>query len=402
MRCLFLLLTLFACPLWGQEPAAAKLPCNACEHQGFQPCRRHSKQELELEAQVQFCSVAADCSVCAGCLSTDCKICANEPVQNAALERRQKVQAWLQARRQLVDQHCKAKRLVHVQSPHVQLAFSLEAMKVGKKKFSTHQLAHLYLRRIEDLRRDFMQVLQLKERDLRAPIQVFMFARQEDHKQVAPRVARGSGGGSGLKYMGEAMVYCMWKDRQTMRSDADVHRNMRHNVAHLLLNHMLDYQVLYNRKHGWLDAGLAHYFEFRCDQLCNNFCFEEVGLELNKGFKNGKWRVAVRKLVEAGKLIPFLEIYQLNTDQLSLQAHAQSFAYVEFLLSQDVDGKRGGKRGGKSGSKHGARMRALIAALKAPRSETRQALASVYDIQVLDFDARFQEWVKETYPLRRP
>ena len=102
------------------------------------------------------------------------------------------------------------------------------------------------------------------------------------------------------------------------------------------------------------------------------------------GYKGGKWQVGVRKLLEAGQLVPFADLYQLNTDQLELQHHAQAFAYVDFLLAT-----RGGKK-----------FASFVRALK-QKAEQRDALHDAFGLRPLQFDTQFQAWGRETYPLQR-
>jgi hypothetical protein len=185
--------------------------------------------------------------------------------------------------------------------------------------------------------------------------------------------------------MGDKMVFCMWKAPHVLTDDDDVHRYLAHNVTHLLVNHTAPATFIYNKGHGWLDAGLAHWFEMRVGGLCTTFCYEEIALDPGVGFNRGLWKSAVRKLVDEGKAGPFAEFYQLNTDQLSLPAHALSFAYVDFLIT--VHG--------------GARLRDLLRALK-QKTPTRDALQKIYGLSTLSIDEEFRSFVKKTYPLREP
>ena len=168
-----------------------------------------------------------------------------------------------------------------------------------------------------------------------------------------------------------------------MKNDEEVERYMVHHVAHLLVNHVAPHTWIFNKHHGWLDAGLAHWFEQKFTGLCTNLCYEELYVSPDSGYKGGKWKEAVRRLVDAGKPTRFVEFYKLNTDQLSLQAHAMSFAYVDFLIT--VYG--------------GAKMRDLLRAAK-NKTETRQSLRTIYGHTPLSIEKSFKAWVKKTYPLR--
>ncbi|MHC4854706.1 MAG: hypothetical protein ACYTF5_22120 [Planctomycetota bacterium] len=91
----------------------------------------------------------------------------------------------------------------------------------------------------------------------------------------------------------------------------------------------------------------------------------------------------MRKLVEAGTVPPLGQFYGLKTDQLTLQHHAVSFAYVDFLIS-----KYGGPK-----------LRDVIRLIKA-KTPTNEALKKVYKMSVLNIDEPFRAWVQENYPLK--
>lgn len=368
-------------PAQEGEPAS-HVPCRFCESRGEKPCKRH-RGLLEAEREVEFCSEAAACRACHGALTVDCKICRNEPVERARAERIEKARVWLAGRRERVDAVTKGRGIVHVRSAHVDLAFSIRPLTVGRRKLSTHELAHLYVRRIEDLRRRFLETFGLGERDFSARLEIYMFADRRDHRLLAPRVAGGGGGGVGMKLMGASAVYCMYHERRSMPGDEELWRTVAHNVAHLLLGNMHPAVWIGNRGHGWVDAGVAHWFEDLLTGRCATFCYEEVGLSPGAGYRSGRWRVAVRKLAEARKLASFVEVSGRNTDQLSMPEHAQAFAYVDFLLT-----RCGGEK-----------FAALVRRLKEKRP-LREALPETCGLTVLGFDEAFRAWVRANYPLQ--
>lgn len=370
---------------WGaaqeQEPPP-RVPCRFCESKGEKPCKRH-RGLLEAEREVEFCSEAAACKACDGALTVDCRACRNEAVERARTERIAKVRAWLAERRKRVDAIAKGRGIVHVRSAHVDLAFSIRPLTVGRRKLSTHELAHLYVRRIEDLRRRFLETFGAEERVFSARLEIYMFADRRDHRLMAPRVAGGGGGGVGMKLMGASAVYCMYHERRSMPGDEELWRTVAHNVAHLLLANMHPAVWIGNRGHGWVDAGVAHWFEDLLTGRCATFCYEEVGLAPGAGYRSGRWRVAVRKLAEANKLVPFAELSRRNTDQLSMPEHAQAFACVDFLLARCG----------------GAKFAALVHQLKNKRP-LREALPEFCGLTVLGFDEAFLSWVRANYALQ--
>lgn len=358
--------------------------CRSCNGHGVLECKLHPKGMLEQEQAVRFCSVAAECKACAGALRTDCRTCRN-PEPEAGLEQRRKLVAeWLAERRKAVDEITRNQPLLHLQTAHVDLTFSVKPLTVGRDKLDSHALMHLYGERLESLHALFCATLQVKPADLPARMQVFMFRDMQDHTIIAPRVT-GFGGGSsiGQKLMGVEAVYCMYHDTRHMPDDEALHRNIVHNVTHLLLSNMAPAVWLGNRKHGWVDEGLAHWFEDKVTGKCANFCYEEVLLQPGAGWKGGRWRVPVRKLVDAGKGRSFAELATRNTDQLEFEDHAMAFAWVDFFIT----------------SRGGSLFADLIRALKGGKA-TRDALQEVYRSDPLSIEEPFRTWVQENYPLQ--
>lgn len=361
--------------------ARAQAPCRTCSSQGERPCKRHKGFE-ELEAAVRHCSVVAACRSCAGALATDCAKCDRGEVEASLSARQAAAEDWLAARRSHVDAFAKKGTILHGQSDHVDLAFSIPSLTVGRRKFDSHRLLHLYLERIEALRALFLATFGLNDQDFSARVELFVFADRDDHVEVAPRVAGGGASAGGMKLMGTRAVYCMWRDRRLIRGDEELHRTLIHNTTHLLLANATPEQWIGNRSHGWLDEGIAYWFEDKLTGKCLTYCYEEVGV-LPAAYHGGRWRVPVRKLLEADRLVSFAEVSRRNIDQLSSQERAQSLAYVDFLLAQ---------HGGPS-------LYALVRRLK-EKQTLRQALTEEIGTTVLEFDRQFRAWVRETYPLK--
>ena len=379
--CLFALVP--AAAAQQAEPQAPKVVCRMCESRGTFPCTKHGKQlDLELPANgALFCSVAAQCKVCGGSLATDCKTCDNVPAQTELERRRQLAQDWLQARRKALPEVEDRKELVHLSTAHVDLAFSIRPTTIGKTKVETHPLAHLYAQRIEELRTLFLTTFEIPEAELTGKLEIYMFRDAQDHAQVGPRVTGiGTSQSTGVKLMGVECVFSMWQDLRQMPNDEALHRNLVHNVTHLLLSNAKPEQFLGNRKAGWIDEGVAHWFEDKVTGKCTNFCFEEVLLQPGAGFKGGRWRAPVRRMVDAGEDRSFAELSIQNTDQLSFTDHALAFAYVDFLIT----------------SQGGAKFRELIKLAKRDQP-MREALQAVYGLNPLTIVAPFRQWVKDNY-----
>jgi hypothetical protein len=355
--------------------------CRFCGEHGESDCKKHGQLAAERELLLP-CSVAIECKACAGALTTDCKICSNPAVEQAAETRKKLAREWLSARRKAIDEVTGGKEIQHCKSRYVDLAWSVRGLTVGKNKLEAHELMHLYVQRIHELRAKFNEVFGAQDNDYSARLEVFVWKDLEDHKRLAPRVAGGGGGGASQKLMGASSVFSVYHDNRTMPGDEGLHRSIVHNVTHLLLSNLQPAQWLGNRKHGWVDEGVAHWFEDLITGKCTNYCHEEVGIAIGAGYKTGRWRVPVRKLAEAGKLKPFAQIAQLNTDQLDWQDHAQVFAQVDFLI---------GKYGGKAFAQ-------MTRALKLGKA-TRDAVQEAFGLSMLQIDQDLAAWIKATYPL---
>lgn len=374
---------LLAAAVFGQAS------CQACAAHGTVPCTKHGRQ-LDLEKAENgtvFCSVAGDCKQCLGALAVDCKQCVN-PDAEAELKRRQQlVQDWLRERRAAIDPLAQKGPPLYLKTPHCELAFAIKPLLIGRDKVETHPLMHLYGQRIEAVRTLFQQTFEATDQDLPGVLRIYMFRDLADHAAVCP-IVTGIGAGraaAGIKLMGVDCVYCMWQEPRALPGDEALHRHIVHHTAHLLLSNLNPPQWLGNRGHGWVDEGVAHWFEDKVTGKCANFCFEEVLLHPGENFKAGRWRTPVRKMVDEGRCRSFAELAQLGSDQLTFPDHALAFAYVDFLIAT-----RGGKALGR-----------LVGLLKQKKA-IGEALQEVYQLNPLTIETAWQAWVKENYsPLER-
>lgn len=375
----------------GIAQEAPVVACRVCSNHGSMPCSKHGKmfEKEQPEAGTVFCSVVADCKHCSGALAVDCKTCRNVHVETE-LERRQKLaREWLAKRRADVDAVTDNDPLHHLVTKNCDLVFSIRPTTIGKEKVDTHPLMHIYAARIEALRELFLKTLEVPERDLSSRLRIYMFRDAQDNTIIGPRVTGiGNSNSTGTKLMGADCVYCMWQDLRSMADDEALHRTVVHNTTHLLLSNMAPVMFLGNRKHGWIDEGLAHWFEDKVTGKCANFCFEEIALQPGTGWKGGRWRAPVRRMVDEGKCKPFAELSILNTDQLDFESHALAFAYCDFLIT----------------GHGGAKFRDLVRLVKRtePVVPIRDALQTVYGWNPLTIDAPFQQWVKDNYSPLEP
>jgi len=361
-------------------PGLGKVHCKFCKDRGWKWCPRHKKEMRKLEEGVPFCSVRDECKLCGGTLRVDCKACKNRPAEEWLREERVRQAKWLAERRK-IDALAKH-RLMHAASPHFQLMFDIPRMKVGRRTLDQHHLLHLYLDRLEALYERFKKVMACSDGDFHPPFRIFIWNSATDQARVSPRITGlGGSGGTGSKLLGSRPAFTVAKGRGT-RNDRDLHRCVVHNVAHLLLSNISPCVWIGKRKAGWLDAGVAHYFEFLLDGRCTNFCYTEQNTMV--GFRGGKWRAYIRSKVALGAALPsFPSFYNKLIDELTPLEHALSFSYVEFLLN--VYG--------------GAKMKSLVRGIMQKRPQ-REVFRRVYGFGILELEKKWREHVLKTYPTR--
>ena len=122
--------------------------CRSCAGTGLRECTSH-RSMLEQEQAVKWCSEAARCKACAGVLSRDCQSCANAPAEAELERRKQMVADWLAARRKAVDEVTGGKELMHLETEHVELTFSVRPLMVGRVKLDIQRFGHARQHHIE-------------------------------------------------------------------------------------------------------------------------------------------------------------------------------------------------------------------------------------------------------------
>src|SRR5687767_14974061 len=118
-----LVLALAPAALAAQDPAPVH-GCRFCGGKGELECKKHGAF-LELERAVKQCSVAGECKTCLGAITTDCKICSEPTVEHRAEERRKLAAVWRTAMRKKVDEVTGGKEILHCQTVHFDLTWSV-------------------------------------------------------------------------------------------------------------------------------------------------------------------------------------------------------------------------------------------------------------------------------------
>ena len=353
--------------------------CLECKTVGWLECpdKLHKKEDLEHEHEVGFCSVVQGCETCAGVGRIDCDDCERPDVDAELAKAAERLPAYVE----LWKGYNKEMEfeLNMVVTEHFELVFEMESLKVGKKRLKRHELTHLYAQCMETLYADYLATMTAKPSDFTQRFRVLVWQQDADQQRGSLVFCRASAG-AGVRLLGVDPSYSMCANKRYHADDESIHRNLVHSVTHLMLSAQKPIAWMGNKKKGWADAGLAHYFEDKYFNMCDNYCYQEQNT--NVDFKGGKWRPAVRKMVMEDDLPGVGTVFSRNVDNLLLNEHAVAFSYVDFLLAKDA-----------------AKFNQLMIEFRKDR-ETREALSEIFGLTPISFEIEWKQWVKDTYPLR--
>lgn len=371
-------LLLLCALLLPAQDASVQDTCGACENVGTLRCKQHDKKQLELEQDTLFCSVAMSCPDCMGALVVDCDRCPLGDEQIA--KSRQESAAWMES----MQEHWT--RMGHDfpigRSPHFELFWSGKRIVVKKKGLSDHEALHLYLDRLENLYEEFKLATGATDDDFSTIFKVMIWKRHTHNKIAAAHyTGQPNPGSGGTKRMGAVGIYTVFLDPAIVDADesatADLYRGVVHHVSHLLLANVWNARWPGELGGGWIDVGVAHYFEDKLHQRCTFFCYREQDTLQN--FKGGRWSAPVKKLAKSRNLIPFAETSTKRTSNLSIDEHALSWSYCEFLISKNPEG-----------------FGAICRAIK-ERRPFRDELKKHFGLSPLTFQKAWKEHVLRTY-----
>ena len=305
--------------------------CRRCDSTGLAPCKEHPKGTDELETNVLFCSEVAGCEPCGGTGWVDCKHCENEPAGVAWRARCEGVTAALE-RHAAIDETM-GRPVRKAESEHFVVVWEMRGMKVGKVRKDEHEMLHLTVDRLEALYADYCEVFGVEDDEFQKKSRVFVWYLPEEHRKASVAFC-GFFAPSGAKLMGIDPNYSVCGNTQFFKGDEQLHRNLVHCVVHLLFSHQSPSQWIGNLNGGWADEGLAHWFEDRYWDVCDNYCYEEQNTRFS--FNRGRFKVDLRKLVEADEAPSVAQVLQRNTDNLEPAEHAVAMGLVDYLVGVDA------------------------------------------------------------------
>jgi hypothetical protein len=393
---LALAVALTSLPLSAQEPGD-KL-CGSCKTTGVLDIEIANKWLDEYEQgdgwEVEYCSeaidsddMALDWRPCPRCKAPSLRDKA-QGLWDALAETNH---AWLKERGRM-DKLLKSKDLVHVETTHFVIAWDVPKITTSKKKhYRTHAAAHLYARRMEQFYERYQELLGVVDVDnMRNKHHVYLLDNLRDAMKVgsvyanmtSDTTARRSGG------VDHESTLVMFFNKNEHPKDEDLYRHWIHSLTHQYSS------VHYNPnwfgvgekglsppwladKYGWLDAGLAHWFEIDFDGEASTHCTQEQ--DTSARWKGGDWRKNVWKAVMAEDVLSFPQVISVPTQALTPKQHQFVWSWVDYLMQADSKGM--GK------------------AIKLAKMEhpTRELLKECWKMSLLSFESKWADWVRTEY-----
>jgi hypothetical protein len=343
----------------GAEPAPVpeELRCGWCGTTGRTPVELGNKWDVELDAgegwKVEHCSDAIaeanmglDWEPCARCKTETLKAAAEAEYGAVAA----RAAAWLDEVRQIDATAGDKSQMVHVQTTHFRVSTDVGKITGSdKKSYRTHELAHLYARRFEEFYERYKAMFAIEDsNNIKNMHSLILFEKQAPGVRVAPaytglslqdaRTVKRSGGANH-----ESTVVTWW-DKAEFPKDQDMQRHQTHNLVHQLTSVFYDLRwfkpgekglspLWLNDKYGWLDEGLAHWFEIDFDERANTYCFREQ--DMNSRWGGDDWKKNVYKAALAGDIPSFTEAALKPTQSLSAKEHQFVWSWVDFLMARD-------------------------------------------------------------------
>lgn len=327
-------------------------------------CRRNQDKELKAKAQAEWDKRKADGD------------------------------AWLAERRRIDEvTGMKPGKIAHVETTHFLIAWGVKRIKTAdKKSYNEWQAAHLYAARLEEMYSNYKTMFGIEDRNnMRNKHHVYVFEKLREARRAMP-VYTGLIGDTTAKRAGGAKkqsVVVTFRDKSTYPSDDDFFRHLTHSMVHQFT--AVYYDVSWfepgqygltppwlNDKYGWLDAGLAHWFERRQAGNTDTYCIREQ--DTTDRWKGPDWHKNVLKAVRSESWPSFAEVATKPTQALTAKEHQFAWSWIDFLLLTQ-DQKNMGK------------------AIRLAKEEYRAAeiLKEAFGISIISFEQKWAEWVLVDY-----
>ncbi len=384
----------------GPQPLPGEARCGFCKTTGRTPYEQDSRIQAEKNHgegwEVLFSSYAIEADNM-GLEWEPCRRCKTPSLQKAAQDEWDSIKkqndAWLAERRR-VDKVAGITRetLVHLETTHFVIAWGLPKLKVERKSLKSYEAAHLYASRLEDLYANFQEMFAIEDKqNLKNKHHIYMFEKLKEMAPAGP-VYTGLSGNTTVKRAGGARhesTIVSYHDKSAFASDEDMFRHLTHSMIHQLTSVFYDVHWFkpgelgltppwLNDKYGWLDAGLAHWFERRLPGGTDTYCIREQ--DTTSRWKGSDWHKNIYKAVLAEDVPSFPEVVTKPTQALSAKEHQFCWSWVDYLMTKHETEKMG-------------------VALRACKEQkaARDILKDAFGENMLSFTDGWAEWVKTEY-----
>lgn len=394
VRTALVLAALSVAPVSGQEGRL----CGTCKTTGVVDIEISSKGAIELESgpgwAVLHCTDAIDGDnlgldwmPCPRCKSPEMQAQAQARWDALAAEKR----AWSADRRKM-DRFTSSDNIAHLETTHYVIAWDPSKHTASdKKNYRAHEAAHLYARRMEEFLAHYQELLGVTDaHNMVDKHHIYVFEKLSDAQPVgqayagltSSTTARRAGG---VDHDSTLVIY---RDKNSHPKDQDLHRHFIHSMVHQLTSvHFVPEWFLDGGKplsppwladkYGWLDAGLAHWFEMDFDGTAATYCMQEQNT--SGRWKGGDWKKNIFKAVSAGDVPSFAEVITLPTQALSPLQHQFAWSWVDYLMNLDPKGMGNAVKW----AKHGRPVRDI--------------LMDCWNVSMLGFEERWTAWVLVEY-----
>ena len=386
------------------QPLPGEPRCGFCKTTGRVPFDADPEFVLEQDHgdtwTTQFCSVALD-SPNMGLPWQPCPRCKTPSLHAIAQkewdDHRAAGDDWLKERRKVDKLAAVDEPLVQVQTTHFLIIWNIPRISTAdKKNYDAHAAAHLYARRMEAFYARFQTMFGITDADNMKNVHTIMVFEKPEQQAAAAPAYTGLDGFPTVKRSGgsnhESTVVTWW-DKSEFPKEVDMWRHQIHNIVHQLTAVYYNFKWFkpgeiglsppwLNDKYGWIDEGLAHWFEIDFDKVARTYCIREANVDSRWG--GSDWRKNIFKAVSDGDIPPFAEIILKASPALSAKENQFCWSWVDYLLKLDP-----------------LAMGKAIKLCK-QKVQTRDILKECWNIQLIDFESQWKEWVLETYaPTRK-
>lgn len=176
--------------------------------------------------------------------------------------------------------------------------------------------------------------------------------------------------------------------------DTRMHTHVVFNVVHNLIN---GYRFYSYDLPVWFNEGMAHWYSIRVSKKWGGKDFDQNESASVDMINSSKWAVKTRQWLVAGKLRPAAELLILRDfGQLTKYDHVKSWSLCDYLMSLGDEKWRDYMNEVKGFIDPVSREAVAREVLKLQRKGLRKA----YDLNPLNLDEKWKQWVMETYPVK--